>query len=146
MSEEIFLVTNLVKTQIITYNRFKIKNFDLKLNESVSIIILLYPEDPQHSVECRTIVIEGPDYEAWGNDDNYIIEYIKNKLQNKMNDIIIKGRTTPNIRHLIKGVLLAELLNKHLREKQRKMPLEMIYEIEMVSSDDEETSLLLKKN
>jgi len=63
-----------------------------------------------------------------------------------MNDIIIKGRTTPNIRHLIKGVLLAELLNKHLREKQRKMPLEMIYEIEMVSSDDEETSLLLKKN
>ena len=62
-----------------------------------------------------------------------------------MNDIII-GRTTPNIRHLIKGVLLAELLNKHLREKQRKMPLEMIYEIEMVSSDDEETSLLLKKN
>ena len=80
MSEEIFLVTNLVKTQIITYNRFKIKNFDLKLNESVSIIILLYPVNPEHSVECRTIVIEGPDYEAWSNDDNYIIEYIKNKL------------------------------------------------------------------
>ena len=55
-----------------------------------------------------------------------------------MNDII-RGRTNPNIRHLIKGVLLAELLNKHLREKQRKMPLEMMYEIEMVSdeSDDE---------
>jgi hypothetical protein len=55
-----------------------------------------------------------------------------------MNDII-RGRTTPNIRHLIKGVLLAEMLNKHLREKQRKMPLEMMYEIEMVSdeSDDE---------
>ena len=80
MSEEIFLVTNLVKTQIITYNRFKIKNFDLKLNESVSIIILLYPEDPQHSVECRTIVIEGSDYEAWGNDDAYVINFIKNKL------------------------------------------------------------------
>jgi hypothetical protein len=55
-----------------------------------------------------------------------------------MNDII-RGRTNPNIRHLIKGVLLAEMLNKHLREKQRKMPLEMMYEIEMVSdeSDDE---------
>lgn len=55
-----------------------------------------------------------------------------------MNDII-RGRTNPNIRHLIKGVLLCEMLNKHLREKQRKMPLEMMYEIEMVSdeSDDE---------
>lgn len=80
MSEEIFLDTNLVKTQVITYNRFKIKNFDLKLNESVSIIILLYPEDMQHSVECRTIVIEGADYEVWSSDDNYVIEFIKQKL------------------------------------------------------------------
>jgi hypothetical protein len=58
-----------------------------------------------------------------------------------MNDII-RGRTNPNIRHLIKGVLLCEMLNKHLREKQkknRKMPLEMMYEIEIMSdeSDDE---------
>jgi hypothetical protein len=55
-----------------------------------------------------------------------------------MNDII-RGRTNPNIRHLIKGVLLAEMLNKHLREKLRKMPLEIMYDIEMVSdeSDDE---------
>ena len=80
MSEEIFLDSNLVKTQIITYNRFKIKNFDLKLNESVSIIILLYPVNLEHSVECRTIVIEGADYEAWGNDDAYVINFIKNKL------------------------------------------------------------------
>ena len=63
-----------------------------------------------------------------------------------MNDIIIKGRTTPNIRHLIKGVLLAELLNKHLREKiekHRTKQLEEIYDIEVVS-DDEKTPL--KKN
>jgi len=63
-----------------------------------------------------------------------------------MNDIII-GRTNPNIRHLIKGVLLANMLNKHLRdkiEKHRTKQLEEIYDIEVVS-DDEET-LLLKKN
>jgi len=55
-----------------------------------------------------------------------------------MNDII-RGRTNPNIRHLIKGILLCEMLNKHLQEKQRKMPIEMMYEIEIVSdeSDDE---------
>jgi len=55
---------------------------------------------------------------------------------------IIRGRTNPNVRHLIKGILLCEMLNKHLREKQkknRKMSLEMMYEIEMMSdeSDDE---------
>jgi len=77
---EILLDTNLVKTQVITYNRFKIKNFDLKLNESVSIIILLYPVNPDHAVECRTIVIEGADYDAWSSDDNYVIQFIKNKL------------------------------------------------------------------
>ena len=63
-----------------------------------------------------------------------------------MNDII-RGRTNPNIRHLIKGVLLAEILNKHLRdkiEKHRTKQLEMMYDIEILSSDDEETPL--KKN
>lgn len=80
---EIFLDSSLTKTQVIEYNRFKIKNFDLKLNKSVSIIILLYPVNPEHVVECRTIVIQGDDYNAWGNDDSYIIEFIKQKLENE---------------------------------------------------------------
>ena len=80
MSQEIFLVTNLVKTQVITYNRFKIKNFDLKLNEKAEIIILIYPVNPEHIVECRTIVIDGEDYANWGTDDNVLIEIIKRKL------------------------------------------------------------------
>ena len=66
-----------------------------------------------------------------------------------MNDIIIKGRTTPAARFILKGIKICEILNKHLREKiekHRTKQLEMIYEIEMVSSDDEKTSLLLKKN
>lgn len=60
-----------------------------------------------------------------------------------MNDII-RFRTTPNIRHLIKGILLCEMLNKHLREKikkNREKALEMLYDIEILS-DDEETPLL----
>jgi hypothetical protein len=77
---EIFLDTPIRKLVALEYDRFKIKNFDLKLNEKVSIIILLYPVNPDHSVECRTIVIEGQDYDAWGNDDAYVINFIKNKL------------------------------------------------------------------
>jgi hypothetical protein len=77
---EINLDTPLSKIQVIEYNRFKIKNFDLRLHEKVSIIILLYPVNPEHTVECRTIVMEGADYEAWGNDDSYVINFIKTKL------------------------------------------------------------------
>ena len=80
MSQEIFLDTPIRKLIALEYNRFKIKDFQLKLNESVSIIILLYPVNPEQSVECRTIEIKGPDYEAWGNDDTYVINFIKNKL------------------------------------------------------------------
>jgi hypothetical protein len=77
---EINLDTPLIKTQVIEYNRFKIKNFDLKLNEKVSIIILLYPVNPEHTVEARTIVMDGDDYTNWGNDDSYVINFIKSKL------------------------------------------------------------------
>jgi len=77
---EINLDTPLIKTQVIEYNRFKIKNFDLTLNEKVSIIILLYPVNPEHVVEARTIVMDGDDYTNWGNDDNYVINFIKRKL------------------------------------------------------------------
>jgi hypothetical protein len=59
-----------------------------------------------------------------------------------MNDII-RFRTTPNIRHTIKGILLAKKLNEHLKwkiENQKKKELEMMYEIELIS--DEETLLL----
>lgn len=56
--------------------------------------------------------------------------------------VIIKGRTTPAARFILKGIKICEMLNKHLREKiekQKKKQLEEIYEIEMVSqsSDDE---------
>jgi len=77
---EINLDTPLIKTQVIEYNRFKIKNFDLTLNEKVSIIILLYPVNPEHVAEARTIVMEGEDYNNWGNDDSYVINFIKSKL------------------------------------------------------------------
>jgi len=61
--------------------------------------------------------------------------------------VIIKGRTTPAARFILKGIKICEMLNKHLRdkiEKHRTKQLEEIYDIEVVS-DDEET-LLLKKN
>lgn len=77
---EILLDTNIIRTTIIEFNRFKIKNFNLVLNEKVEIIILLYPVNSEHIVECKTIIIDGEDYANWGTDDNVLIEFIKNKL------------------------------------------------------------------
>ena len=77
---EIFLDTPIRKLMALEYDRFKIKNFDLKLNEKAEIIILIYPVNPEHIVECRTIVIDGEDYANWGTDDNVLIEIIKRKL------------------------------------------------------------------
>jgi len=60
--------------------------------------------------------------------------------------VIIKGRTTPAARFILKGIKICEMLNKHLRdkiEKHRTKQLEEIYDIEVVS-DDEKTPL--KKN
>ena len=58
-----------------------------------------------------------------------------------MNDII-RFRTTPNIRHTIKGILMGEMLNKHLKwkiEKQKKIQksIDEIYQIELISDESE---------
>lgn len=77
---DIYLENNITKTTTIEYNRFKIKNYELSLNEKVKIVILLYPVNPEHVVEARTIIMEGEDYANWGLDDNYVINFIKTKL------------------------------------------------------------------
>ena len=53
--------------------------------------------------------------------------------------VIIKGRTTPAARFILKGIKICEMLNKHLREKiekHRTKQLEEIYDIEVVSDDE----------
>lgn len=70
---------------------------------------------------------------------------------------IIRGRTNPNIRHLLKGILLCEMLNTHLARKKtsdlfrRKMweaehiYNDSVYEVYLISDDDEETQLIKNK-
>jgi hypothetical protein len=42
---------------------------------------------------------------------------------------VITGRTTPNIRFKIQGILLCEKLNKHLKERKSKTILYIILSI-----------------
>jgi hypothetical protein len=51
---------------------------DLRLNESVSVGAQLYYKEER--VYFTSFVIEGEEYTAWGNDDNYLKNLVASKL------------------------------------------------------------------
>lgn len=51
---------------------------ELILFTSVNVVVYLYDER-ESVVDTRQFFIDGPEYNAW-NDDNYLIELIKNKI------------------------------------------------------------------
>lgn len=65
-----------VVTKTITYTQFAIKNIIITLNQSARFIVILYGDDN----DVVDIEMTPAEYEAWGSDDNYVIQFIKNKL------------------------------------------------------------------
>jgi len=49
------------------------------LNEKITFYVILKDENNQ-PLTVSNITIEGADYDAWGNDDNYIKNYLCNAL------------------------------------------------------------------
>ena len=81
MNQNIFFETPISKTTTIEYDRFKIKNILVELNASAKIIVLIFPiDETKDSVICKTIEMTPEEYALWGTDDNYIMNYIKDKL------------------------------------------------------------------
>lgn len=70
------LETPKVVTKTITYTEFAIKDIIIKLNTSAKFIVVLYGDE----TDVVQIEMTQADYEAWGSDDNYVIQFIKNKL------------------------------------------------------------------
>lgn len=60
--------------------KFKYNILEIKLFESIRIAIYLYNENNM-LIESTQLVVSGPEYLAWSNDDKYIINLIKNKIQ-----------------------------------------------------------------
>lgn len=67
----------LVKTSTITSIRIEVNQ--IRLYNSVTIGVLLFDESGQ-PIDHRLITIAGADYTNWGNDDDYIINFVLNKL------------------------------------------------------------------
>jgi hypothetical protein len=61
--------------------KFRFNILEVKLFESVRIAVYLYNENDL-LIEARQYLIEGEEYKAWSNDDQYIIKMLKEKIQN----------------------------------------------------------------
>lgn len=78
MASYIILDTPIIETVVKTYTKFFIKNVTVNINSSATIIVLLYPVEGD--IISRIIEMDGDDYAKWGSDDNYLIQFIKQKL------------------------------------------------------------------
>lgn len=60
--------------------KFKYTILEIILFKSVRIAVYLLNENDM-VIESRQYIIEGSEYEAWSNDDKYIIALLKQKIQ-----------------------------------------------------------------
>ena len=65
-----------VKTNTIDNVLIKITN--VQLFKSVTVVATLFENNK--IIDNKVVMIEGTDYNAWSNDDNYIVNFVLNKL------------------------------------------------------------------
>lgn len=83
-----------IKQRIVTenFNAFKILyiNIDLNTRAEITVNLIMNIEEningeiskTPHHVTNFVLILEGEDYNNWGNDDNYINNYVYNHLIN----------------------------------------------------------------
>ncbi len=67
---------NFVKTSVINNIIIKIIQFELFKSITISVTLL----SNTNNIDNQLIKISGEDYTNWGNDDNYIIDFVLTKL------------------------------------------------------------------
>lgn len=65
-----------VITKTFTYTQFAIKDIIITLNQSARFIVILYGDD----TDVVDIEMTTQEYQSWGSDDSYVIQFIKDKL------------------------------------------------------------------
>jgi hypothetical protein len=67
-----------IEPLIFSYNNFRINSVSINLNLSAQISIGLYLDDSL--VMFKNFSMLGDDYFSWGNDDNYLINWVAQQL------------------------------------------------------------------
>ena len=65
-----------VVTKTFTYTQFAIKDIIITLNQNARFIVIIYGDD----TDVVDIEMTPQEYLNWGNDDNFVIQFIKSKL------------------------------------------------------------------
>jgi len=78
MDETKVNVQDSIYTKIMIINNIKIRTNRLSLFNSISLGVSLFADNSL--VENKTIDVTGEDYNNWGNDDQYIVNFVLNKL------------------------------------------------------------------
>jgi hypothetical protein len=73
---KITLDTPKVVTKTITYTEFAIKDIIINLNHSARFIVILYGDE----TDVIDVEMTTEEYNLWGSDDDYVIQFIKTKL------------------------------------------------------------------
>lgn len=71
-------VVDSIYTRTQTINNVKIQVMNIKLYTSVSVIASMFSD--KNLVDTKIFNLEGTDYTNWGNDDDYIINYVLTQL------------------------------------------------------------------
>jgi hypothetical protein len=71
-------VVDSIYTRTQTINNVKIQVMNIKLYTSVSVIASMFSD--KSLVDTKIFNLEGTDYTNWGNDDDYIINYVLTQL------------------------------------------------------------------
>jgi hypothetical protein len=79
MNQEEFAVYPPIK-KTISISKFKYNILEIKLFESIRVAVYLY-DDKDLLVEARQYIIDSNEYKAWSQDDQYIVNLIKAKIQ-----------------------------------------------------------------
>ena len=67
------------KTTTKTVVRFALDIIELVLNTSATFRVISYDVDGA-SIETQFVVLEGTAYSNWGNNDEYVVQYVANQL------------------------------------------------------------------
>jgi len=67
------------KTTTKTVVRFAMDIIELILNTSATFRVITYDIDGA-SIDTQFVVLDGTAYSNWGNNDEYVVQYVANKL------------------------------------------------------------------
>jgi hypothetical protein len=85
MDTEIPVYPNIKKT--VTICKAKIRILEMVMFESVRVAVYLM-DDRDMVVESTQYLIQGDEYNSWSNDDKYIVNLVRQKIQQQYNTTV----------------------------------------------------------